>query len=81
MRVSYVDEHFKGARAHEFEVLKAWLAKAGKPVPSSVAGHLRMIASWDTSLRYETRRVPAKDAAAFLTAVLKIIDWGKENIS
>jgi HEPN domain-containing protein len=67
---------FRGARAHDYDWLKArYLTSGGASFPSTIAKGFSLVETWTTELRYLTKAAKRRDAEAFLKAVKEIMDW------
>jgi len=67
---------FRGAKAHDYNQLKAWnRERGGPPPPSSVNPSFTLVESWSTALRYSTESLKEEDAQEFLDAVDAIMEW------
>jgi HEPN domain-containing protein len=71
---------FRGRTAHDLEGLRDRLARMIGPLPVQVAGHLSLVSSWSTDLRYQPGPGDLRDATAFLTATHAILEWAKRRI-
>ena len=71
-----------GQKAHDFEFLRGILRR--KPIniviPKSTMEEFRKVATWSTSLRYETKRIGYDVGSDFLSAVARIRDWAEAEI-
>jgi HEPN domain-containing protein len=71
---------FRGARAHDFDSLKARLVRCKVVIPGAIARELARVNGWSTDLRYEPRRLRRQDARAFLTATERILAWTRGSL-
>ena len=70
-------DSFRGARAHDYEWLRARYRERGGPTPPmGVAKGFLLVATWSTNLRYQARATDRIVAESFLKAARDIIDWG-----
>ncbi len=68
--------NFRGARAHNFDWLKArYFENRGAQFPSEISKAFVLVNTWDTEWRYRSGTAPPRDAEAFLQAAEKIIIW------
>ncbi|WP_337175701.1 HEPN domain-containing protein [Paludisphaera sp.] len=67
---------FRGAKAHDYNQLKAWYRERGGPAPpSSLNPAFTIVGDWSTDLRYSTATLKEEEALEFLGAVDEIIQW------
>lgn len=67
---------FRGARAHDFDWLKAQYSRHGGPsFPSEISKAFALVNTWDTEWRYHPGTAPPREAEAFLQAAERIIIW------
>jgi len=67
---------FRGARAHDYDWLKAkYFEKGGPNFPSAVSKNFSLVDTWTTDLRYKAGTSKRGDAEAFLRAAREIIVW------
>ena len=67
---------FRGARAHNFDWLKArYLENGGSRFRSEISKAFALVNTWDTEWRYRSGTAPPRDAEAFLQAAEQIILW------
>jgi hypothetical protein len=67
---------FRGTRAHGFEWLRLQYDRAGGEVlPREVHGAFSAVSKWTTALRYVPATVGTRDAATFVTAAQRILEW------
>lgn len=67
---------FRGAKAHDFDWLKArYFEHGGPPFPSAVAKDFSLVDTWTTDLRYKPGTTKRGDAEAFLRAAEAIMAW------
>ena len=75
-RRSEMLDSFRGARAHDYDWLKAkYFENGGPPFPSSVSKSFSLVDTWRTDLRYKSGMSKRGDAESFLTAAKEIMDW------
>ena len=68
--------NFRGARAHNFDWLKArYFEHGGAPFPSEIAKAFALVNTWDTEWRYRSGKAPPREAEDFLRAAEQIIIW------
>jgi len=66
--------NFRGARAHNFDWLKArYFQYGGSPFPPEISKAFALVNTWDTEWRYRSGTASPRDAEAFLNAAEKII--------
>jgi len=67
---------FRGARAHDFDWLKAkYFGNGGPQFPSAVSKNFSLVDTWTTDLRYKSGTTKRGDAECFLGAARGIMDW------
>lgn len=67
---------FRGARAHDYDWLKAKYFEKGGPVfPSSVSKNFSLVETWTTDLRHKAGTSKWGEAESFLRAAQEIIVW------
>jgi hypothetical protein len=67
---------FRGARAHNYDWLKArYFAHGGAPFPSEISKALALVNTWDTEWRYRAGLAARREAEDFLHAAEAIILW------
>jgi len=67
---------FRGARAHNYDWLKArYFDNGGAQFPSEISKAFALVNTWDTEWRYRSGTAPPRDAEAFLRAAEQIIIW------
>jgi hypothetical protein len=67
---------FRGARAHDYDWLKAkYQGQGGPSFPAAVARHFTLVNPWSTDLRYRAGAIKRNDAEAFLNAAKAIMEW------
>jgi hypothetical protein len=67
---------FRGAKAHDYDWLKAkYFAKGGPSFPSAVSKDFSLVDTWTTELRYKAGTSKRGEAEAFLRAAQEIIVW------
>jgi HEPN domain-containing protein len=67
---------FRGAKAHDYNQLKAWYRERGGAVPPrSLNPAFTIVSDWSTDLRYSTASLKQEDAQEFLDAVDAIMEW------
>lgn len=72
---------FRGARAHDFDWLKArYFQNGGTPFPSEVSKAFALVNTWDTEWRYRSGMASRRDAEAFLRAAEQIIMWADRRL-
>src|SRR5947209_15101349 len=60
---------FRGAKAHDYEWLRAeYLKYGGPPFPPSVAPSFALVNTWTTDMRYKPGTLKERDADAFVKA-------------
>jgi HEPN domain-containing protein len=71
-----VTANFRGARAHNFDWLKAqYFQNGGTPFPSEISKAFALVNTWDTEWRYRPGIVSRREAEDFLNAAEQIIMW------
>ena len=76
-----IEAEFRGQRAHQYEWLRNRYAQTNAPgLPSTISESLAIVATWDTSLRYEPRIGDPRDALRFLKEVKNILEWADGRI-
>lgn len=76
-----VSASFRGSRAHDFDWLKEqYYGYGGPPFPREVARIFGLVNSWTTKIRYLPGNIRRRDAAAFLDAVAKILEWAEGRL-
>lgn len=71
-----VVNNFRGARAHNFDWLKArYFAYGGAQYPPAISKAFALVNTWDTEWRYRSGMAAQRDAEAFLNAAEEIIVW------
>lgn len=74
-------ESFRGAKAHDFDWLKAaYLRAGGPPLPANILQAFGMVNRWTTVLRYRARAIELAEARVFFTAVRQITEWANGRI-
>lgn len=67
---------FRGARAHDYDWLRArYFENGGPPFPAEIAKAFALVNTWDTELRYRPGMLSPREADAFLLAVEAILVW------
>jgi len=67
---------FRGARAHNFDWLKAqYVRNGGAPFPSEISKAFALVNTWDTEWRYRSGTASPREAEDFLRAAERIIIW------
>jgi hypothetical protein len=69
---------FRGARAHDFEWLRAqYLEKGGARFPRQITEAFTLVNDndWSTGMRYLPRKLEPDDAEGFVSAAAAIIRW------
>ena len=67
---------FRGARAHDYDWLKArYFERGGAPFPRAVAKAFSLVNTWTTELRYMAGALRRGDAESFLKAAQEIMAW------
>lgn len=79
-RSDFVEERFRGARAHRFDYLRHLMNDVQCPFPNSFRGEWRRLTGWTVDLRYETKRIPRPEAEAFVKTTRHVIDVVRERI-
>lgn len=73
--------NFRGARAHNFDWLKArYFEQGGAQFPSEISKAFVLVNTWDTEWRYRSGTAPYRDAEDFLQAAEQIIMWADERL-
>jgi len=73
-----VQTSFRGARAHDYESMKAqFKERTGRSIPADLGKSLARVNSWAPGLRYEPGATKHKEAQAFLDASEDIIQWAE----
>ncbi len=68
--------NFRGARAHNYDWLKArYFDNGGAQFASEISKAFALVNTWDTEWRYRSGTAPPRDAEAFLQAAEQIIIW------
>jgi len=71
-----VVDSFRGAKAHDFEWLRAlYLRAGGAPLTPAVVRAFGVVNRWSTVLRYQARAAKWAEAQLFFGAVHQITDW------
>ena len=71
-----ISASFRGARAHDFEWLKAlYVSNRGANFPRPVRECFVLVSTWSTDFRYRAGSVNTKDSVEFLEAANGIIIW------
>ncbi len=68
-----------GQKAHDYEMLKALLRRQpiNVAIPAVMGAKFRLVATWETNLRYKVISVARQDARAFVEAVTEIVQWAE----
>ncbi len=67
---------FRGAKAHDFDWLKARYVECNGPqYPSAVSKNISLVDTWTTDPRYKAETWKRGDAEAFLKAAGEIMAW------
>jgi HEPN domain len=76
----YLQEHFRGAGAHQYEYLRYLLRTLNVTIPLPISKRLTTIATWSTDLRYEVGLKKAAEAESFLAAAKAVRDWVERSL-
>jgi HEPN domain len=72
---------FRGAKAHDYDWLKARYFENGGPAfPSQIAKDFSLVDTWTTDLRYKAGTTKRRDAEAFLRAANEIMEWADRRL-
>jgi hypothetical protein len=67
---------FRGARAHDYDWLKAtYLERGGEPFPKEIASAFAFVNTWGVEIRYQAGTAKYADAKAFLHQAERNIIW------
>jgi hypothetical protein len=67
---------FRGARAHDYDWLRAkYFENGGPSFPSAISKSFSMVNTWTTDLRYKAGTSKRGEAESFLRAAREIMDW------
>jgi hypothetical protein len=67
---------FRGAKAHDYDWLKArYFERGGPDFPSPVSKSFALVNTWTTDLRYKAGTSKRGEAEAFFRAAQEIIVW------
>jgi HEPN domain-containing protein len=76
-----VHASFRGARAHDYDWLKArYFENGGPPFPSAISKSFSLVDTWTTDLRYKSGTSKRGDAESFLRAAREIMDWADRRL-
>jgi len=76
-----LDESFRGAKAHDFEWLKARYFEVGGPsFPSMISKAFSFANTWEVNFRYRGGTIKLSDAKNFIEAVRTITEWAEERM-
>ena len=74
-------QSFRGARAHDYEWLRAQYFRNGGPrSPREINESFTLVNDWSIDLRYLPRTLRNEEAEGFLTAAGNIIRWADERL-
>jgi HEPN domain-containing protein len=76
----FIQEHFRGAIAHDYEYLKKLLKDRGFSIPADVTEMFCRVSSWSTDLRYEVGLRNPEETESFLNAAAKILKWVEGSV-
>jgi hypothetical protein len=69
---------FRGRRGHDIEWLRGMYRRHVQgSLPRDIVGHLALVATWDTDLRYATAASDEEDADDFIKSVAAIATWAE----
>ena len=71
---------FRGSVSHDFEHLKARLARLKCGIPAEVVARMRPIATWSTDLRYAVGLREYDEASAFVDAADAVVKWMERSL-
>jgi hypothetical protein len=66
---------FRGQSAHDFEWLRAQLARRGVVIDKAASKALAGVTAWTTHLRYDPGTMKRRDAEEFLESAEAVIAW------
>jgi len=76
-----LNESFRGAKAHDFEWLKARFIEVGGPTfPGRISKAFSFVSTWEVSFRYRGGTIKLPEAKAFIEAVRTITQWAEERM-
>lgn len=70
-------QSFRGRMGHDLDELKKELARRNVHLPLQVTRDFIRVRTWSTRWRYHPGKIKLREAEAFLSAVVTIIQWAK----
>ena len=80
-RKPFIENHFRGAGAHNLDRLWHLVIRHGVTLPVAIAEHLQRIRTWTPDLRYDVGRGSPDDADAYLNSAVEILAWVERSVS